>query len=523
MRNISAAAAVLALAVLGVGAAPHSHAQAGDSLVVLYTEQGILVIELFAGDAPNHAENFASLAEDGFYTGTLFHRIIPDFMIQGGDPNTRSDSGASPAEWGTGGTGSNLAAEFNDIMHNRGIVSMARSTSPDSASSQFFIVHQDSNFLDGQYTAFGRLATQASYDTLDKIAAVPTVESDRPAEPDRVKIIAAEVMTPEQARSSDLLLLAQNPPARMQSAGPPEASNGNYQNEELNLSVTFPEGWVVQSPGGAGMPDVAAVAPLTGALPSSIAVYVDALEGVSLDDVITSKVEDLQSIEAETDFEVISQETITLNGRDMFVLDAQDLFETSDGLTQIKYREVTAIVGDNIYSFLYVGEAANFDVDIALFDETLASFDVLEEPEPEPPAPSGGGCLIATAAFGSELAPQVQQLRELRDGSLSNTDAGRAFLDWFHDIYYSFSPAVADYQRENPAFRDTVRLAVTPMIAILSLLNHADVETDAGALAYGSAAISLVLLTYLGAPAAALYLLARGVRRRVAPPAPARA
>ena len=505
---------IVAASLLVLGMSSVAYAQTDDTLVVLYTEQGRLVIELFPADAPNHVANFVSLTEEGFYDDTLFHRIIPNFMIQGGDPNTRSYSGVSPDEWGTGGPDTTLAAEFNTIMHNRGIVSMARSTSPDSAGSQFFIVHQDSNFLDAQYTVFGRLASQESYATLDAIAAVPTAVNDRPANPGSVRVIAAETFSRTGALLSGLELLDQGPPARIQPTEPPPPPSRVYENDELNLEMTFPEGWVLQPVGGDGLPDIVAVGPVVGAIPSSIAVYADIMNNTSLDEVVQSKMQTLEELQESSDFEILNQERVQINEREMFVLDAKDLFETQGGLTQIKYREVTTVVGDWTYTFLFTGDVNNFDADLPLFTESVSSFTPLVEPD-RFQLPFGGGCLIATAAFGSEMAPQVQQLRELRDTSLVQTDAGRGFLEWFNTIYYSFSPAVADYERENPVFRDAVRLSVTPLISILSILNHADMSTDAGAILYGSAAIMLVLLAYLAVPILAVYWLGRMCRRRL--------
>ncbi len=124
---------------------------------------------------------------------------------------------------------------------------------------------------------------------------------------------------------------------------------------------------------------------------------------------------------------------------------------------------------------------------------------------------NGGGCLIATATYGSELAPQVQQLRELRDTKLLQTESGSAFMESFNDFYYSFSPGIADYERENPVLREAVKLAITPMISSLSILNYVDMETDAEVLGYG---ISLILLNvgmYFGVPAIVLVV----VRKRV--------
>jgi len=102
-----------------------------------------------------------------------------------------------------------------------------------------------------------------------------------------------------------------------------------------------------------------------------------------------------------------------------------------------------------------------------------------------------GGCLIATATYGSELAPQVQQLRELRDNKLLQTESGTSFMNSFNDFYYSFSPYIADYERENPVFREAVKIAITPMITSLSILNYVDMDSEAEVLGYG---ISLILL-----------------------------
>jgi peptidyl-prolyl cis-trans isomerase B (cyclophilin B) len=123
---------------------------------VIETKFGEIELEFFADKAPGHVKNFLDLARKGFYDGTTFHRVIPGFMIQGGDPNTK-DLNASRDRHGTGGPGYTIKAEFNDTAHKRGVLSMARSQSPDSAGCQFFICVADANFLDRQYTAFGRV------------------------------------------------------------------------------------------------------------------------------------------------------------------------------------------------------------------------------------------------------------------------------------------------------------------------------------------------------------------------------
>jgi peptidyl-prolyl cis-trans isomerase B (cyclophilin B) len=149
---------------------------ADDEVAVVKTNMGTMVLEFWADVAPKHVENFKTLAKKGFYDSTAFHRVIKDFMIQGGDPLTKDD--AQAARWGTGDPGYKIKAEFNDKKHVRGVLSMARSQDPDSAGSQFFICHGSPSFLDGKYTAFGKLIS--GDDVLEKIATTETAPGDRP-------------------------------------------------------------------------------------------------------------------------------------------------------------------------------------------------------------------------------------------------------------------------------------------------------------------------------------------------------
>jgi cyclophilin family peptidyl-prolyl cis-trans isomerase len=150
----------------------------------LHTSAGEIHIRFFPDVAPNHVKNFLDLAQKGFYNGTKFHRIIPGFMVQGGDPNTIA---GDPGTWGTGGAEGNVKAEFNTISHRRGIVSMARAQHPDSASSQFFIVVKDSPFLDRQYSVFGEVTR--GMEVADKIVNSPRGANDRPEQPTSINNI----------------------------------------------------------------------------------------------------------------------------------------------------------------------------------------------------------------------------------------------------------------------------------------------------------------------------------------------
>ncbi len=153
-------------------------------MVLIEMENGdTMKVELYPEIAPKTVANFEKLVKEGFYDGLIFHRVIPGFMIQGGDPQGT----------GMGGAKENIVGEFaanghkNDLRHTRGVLSMARAMNPNSASSQFFIMHADAPHLDGQYAAFGKVIE--GIETVDRIASVPTDYNDRPRVTQRIKSI----------------------------------------------------------------------------------------------------------------------------------------------------------------------------------------------------------------------------------------------------------------------------------------------------------------------------------------------
>jgi peptidyl-prolyl cis-trans isomerase B (cyclophilin B) len=166
-----------------------SQKQSPGEQAVIKTSFGEMTVAFWPDVAPKTVENFKKLAREGFYNGTAFHRIIKGFMVQGGCPNTKP--GKSGAH-GTGGPGYMIKAEFNAKSHVRGVLSMARSSSPDSAGSQFFICHGDARFLDRQYTAFGELVS--GEDVLEQIANVPTGGSERSTPIDRVALESVTIV-----------------------------------------------------------------------------------------------------------------------------------------------------------------------------------------------------------------------------------------------------------------------------------------------------------------------------------------
>ena len=160
-----------------------------DPIAVIETTYGIIVIQLFPDVAPGHVDNFVRLANEGYYDGTTYHRVIPGFMIQGGDPNSKDDDRSNDGQGGHSANGPNTVvnAEFSqDLTHKRGILSMARAQDPNSAGSQFFIVVADSNFLDRQYSIFGEVIE--GMDVADKIVNVKKDSADNPLEKITMKV-----------------------------------------------------------------------------------------------------------------------------------------------------------------------------------------------------------------------------------------------------------------------------------------------------------------------------------------------
>ena len=158
-----------------------------ETTAIIETKFGNIELNFFPDVAPEHVNNFIELAKKGFYDGTTFHRVIPGFMIQGGDPNSKD---ADKAKHGMGGPGHTIKAEFNEKPHKRGALSMARSAHPDSAGSQFFICVADANFLDRQYSVFGEVVS--GLEAVDAIVSQPRDGNDNPLERIEMKVSVVE-------------------------------------------------------------------------------------------------------------------------------------------------------------------------------------------------------------------------------------------------------------------------------------------------------------------------------------------
>jgi peptidyl-prolyl cis-trans isomerase B (cyclophilin B) len=231
----------------------------------------------------------------------------------------------------------------------------------------------------------------------------------------------------------------------------------------------------------------------------------------TFDELISEKIELINpAVDAGT-LKIISQEKMIVNGYDAYVINAQGYFSSNGESFDVQFKEVMIYDAEKFYSLAYSNELDDFESQLPKFEETIDSFEILsqdttnDETMNEMSTEEGGGCLIATATFGSELAPQVQQLREIRDNTILSTESGTAFMSGFNQFYYSFSPIIADLERENPLFKEAVKLSITPMLSTLSILNYADIDSETEMLSYGIGIILMNVGMYFVAPTIIIY------------------
>jgi peptidyl-prolyl cis-trans isomerase B (cyclophilin B) len=500
----------LPLTLLILALIPQALAESNDPVVVLETVSGEIVIEFFSNDAPNHVDNFLKLTKDGKYDGTIFHRIIDGFMIQGGDPLTALP-GVSMSKWGTGDPGYSIDAEFNDISHERGIVSMARSNNPNSAGSQFFIVHKDSTFLDGEYTVFGRIITQTSFDTLDKIAELETLPNNQALQASFAALNKATIKDRSEISGIlDLKLPTRTNVPLMQQE--PELYTNNY----LGISFESPVGWLIQSPPKteSSVPDLVVLGPQTNFSSPAISISIDGTTG-TLDDEIKNIQNRISPLIAQKVLKLTDEGKTSIDNNPAYIFRATGEFENLDDVVrEIGFATIVFVNDNRVYTIQYTNhldDYYNYEDEVKDVmesfklihsgpDSTTYTLDETSQ-ESNTEQSEGGGCLIATATFGSEMAPQVQFLREIRDGTVMSTQSGTAFMTGFNQFYYSFSPYVADYERENPVFKEAVKATLTPLLTSLTLLNYVDVDTEEEMLGYGIGIILLNIGMYFVAPA----------------------
>ena len=506
---------------------PQAFAEYEDTIVVLETDSGRLIIEFFPNAAPNHVENFVTLSQDGFYTGTVFHRIIEGFMIQGGDPKS-GDSTYSKSEWGTGDPGYSIDAEFNNIEHKRGIVSMARSSDPNSAGSQFFIVHNDSNFLDGQYTVFGRILTDESFNTLDRIATLDTAPNDQPLNPLSVTINKVQILDRSEIDNLPEYITPESTEGNTVLQAPTTEQFNEFK--EYGISFTSPAGWLVQKAPASSSVDIVVVGPKTSVSNPAISFTVTRESG-TLQDTIRTLQETVTPLLETGTLTISTEQTMEIGGNNAYVLNAVGHFEDRAGIEQkVGFSSILVKNDEMLYTIQYSNDLTSFDKQSEEFSNVISSIEFSNIDFAKVPVSQGteersdvntgttlnpeegGGCLIATAAFGSEMAPQVQFLREIRDNTVMSTQSGTTFMTGFNQFYYSFSPYVADYERENSIFKETVKITLTPLLTSLTLLNYVDIDSEQEMLGYGIGIILLNIGMYFVAPAAAIIAIKNRIK-----------
>ena len=501
--------------------------------VLITMEDQQFTIELFPEDAPNTVFRFLELVKSGYYDGMIFHRIIEGFMIQTGDPNTK-DPEIDRSLWGTGGPGYVIRAEFNTLQHDRGIVSMARQEHTDTAGSQFFIVHQDANFLDEKYTAFGRIVPglgQIELDGLDNVANLATDDNDAPLDVSKATILKATII-------DDFIATDFAEPDRLHSIIKKvevglQKGAVVYYNSAHEVKLNLPYRWEpIEDKSSDYLNVVLQANKLEHNIQSQIeqsgfapkvVVTSAALLGNESGGVSTA----FFSIREGEEPKILSNYIFENDDmrRAHIILTTQEL-QTSTETIHFKILQLHFINSELSYSIVYVNVEEWFRYEVNAFVDTVRNFEVMIDGElqpidfssnpvfqrvvtdakamPEPPSlpPARiGGCLIATASYGSELAPQVQLLREIRDNTILQTQSGTSFMTAFNQLYYSFSPTIADYERENVVFKETVKLALTPLLTSLTLLQYVDIDSEYDMLGYGIGIILLNIGMYFVAPA----------------------
>ena len=359
---------------------------ADSKVAVIETNSGNMIIEFFPDDAPKTVANFINLTENGFYDGTKFHRIIPNFMIQGGDPLSKDVN--SIQNWGTGNSGNTIDAEFNSIKHMRGIISMARSANPNSASSQFFIVHKDSTFLDKQYTVFGRLLTQESYDVLDSIASLETNHNatsgmplDAPLDLNSAEIHRIKIK--DLSEISDTLNLGE--PERIISHS--TFNDGIYSNTLFEFSFKAPQGWTLQEPQKTQpeTPDVVLLGPQNDEFNAVIAFLIEDKNGTSLEQHVKDTRTNLQPIIDAGRLQILSEENKNIGEFNGYVTEAKGGFSARDKIFIIKYKEIVLESDNKFYTITYTNQEKDFDSDLVAFNNVLDSFETSSQPKTESP------------------------------------------------------------------------------------------------------------------------------------------
>ena len=312
--------------------------------------------------------------------------------------------------------------------------------------------------------------------------------------------------------------------------------------KELGISFVSPVGWLVQTPAPTSSvsPQIAVVGPKTSTSMPAVSFRMDP-STIPLEQEVEAFRQQIQPLIENNVLEITGESEGFVNNYDSYLIKAEGNFEDQDGVVQnIGFAAVLMKHGNVLYVGQYTNYLQGFDKHEITFIEILKSLELFT-PQPltsgsdygeetiimsqtphmseetletlEKNPEEGGGCLIATAAFGSEMAPQIQFLRELRNNTVLQTQSGTNFMAGFNQLYYSFSPVIADYERENPVFKESVKVTLTPLLTSLTLLNYVDIDSEHEMLGYGIGIILLNIGMYFVAPAVVIIALKNKIKR----------
>ena len=292
----------------------------------------------------------------------------------------------------------------------------------------------------------------------------------------------------------------------------------HYTNNYRAISFYSPVGWLIQSPPKTdpNVPDLVVLGPQTSTSSPALSLTIDGTSGTLANEIL--KLQDkISPLITQNVLTITDEGQTSIDDNPAYILRATGKFENlNDQVREVGFSTIVFVNDNRVYTIQYTNHLTdyyNYEDEIT---DLIQSFKLIHSgPPPSEDSEEvtssneeGGGCLIATAAFGSEMAPQIQFLREIRDNTVMTTQSGTAFMTGFNQFYYSFSPYVADYERENPLFKEAVKLAITPMISTLSLMENAESESEV--LSIGISVIMLNLGMYLAVPAIVIV----GIKKR---------
>jgi peptidyl-prolyl cis-trans isomerase B (cyclophilin B) len=389
-------------------------------------------------------------------------------------------------------------------------------------------VHKNANHLDGKYTVFGRLVPGLP-NGLDEIARLPTNNNDQPLDASRATIITTSIIDGFSSPFS-------GPDRNTSFIKKIKVTGGiteRYTNSQHDIIFDTPYRWKIIEGGGNNLNLTVEPTPLEHNVQEMIAATGYTPQVLIGSEPRTPSAESAEispaffSLKGGDDPKILHNYIFGVeDGRKAHLIISTQNMETPTETIQFKIAQIHFGNTDTNYSIIHINLTEWFRYEINSFDFTVKSFEIMIDgmmqpigfghhpvfqqliidsrlkPEPDslPPARIGG-CLIATAAFGSEMAPQVQFLREIRDNTVLQTESGSAFMTGFNQFYYSFSPTIADYERENPAFKEAVKITLTPLLTSLTLLQYADIDSESEMLVYGISVILLNIGMYFIAPA----------------------